>query len=95
MSKRRLGAVLGIALALSGWAANQPANADCVEADVWVTWASGDPPTYVTPWTAGHCVVPTSFPTFAEPHTGYTDPTTSAPLPRSVEARGSLVWPLP
>ena len=70
-----------------------PATADCVKMDVWVTWASGAPPTYVTPWAAGTCVVPTPFTAFSNPDAGYDDPSASPPLPRSVHARGSVPAP--
>ncbi len=61
---RRVRAAFVIALVGGGWAfagLTPSAEAGCVRADVWVSQGPSTTTTYLTPWTPGHCLVPTLF----------------------------------
>jgi hypothetical protein len=58
-------------------------NDCCVQADAWVTWASGAPDTNLTPWQRGHCVVegPHDWAPFLDPGAEDREGWVSPPLP--------------
>jgi hypothetical protein len=62
----RFGAAASITAAIVA-AHAPPADAECVYADVWITWSGGGT-SYITPWPEKQCLLPTPWTYPAEPY---------------------------